>query len=54
MVSSYCSMFEPQSVLLAAIATVAATLGITFYAITTKSDFTSMGNCVTGKIFGYK
>jgi FtsH-binding integral membrane protein len=42
-------MYTPESVLLAAIATVAATLGVTFYAMTTKSDFTSMGNNVTGK-----
>lgn len=35
--------------LLAGVATLAATLGITFYAMTTKSDFTTIGNSVTGK-----
>ena len=33
-------MYEPASVLLSAVATLAATFGITFYAMTTKSDFT--------------
>lgn len=33
-------MYEPASVLLSAVATAAATFGITFYAMTAKSDFT--------------
>ena len=41
-------MYTPESVLLAAVATVAATLGITLYAMTTKADFTTMANSVTG------
>jgi FtsH-binding integral membrane protein len=36
-------------VLLAAVATAAATFGITFYAMTTKSDFTSWMNSFYGK-----
>lgn len=40
LVSSICGMYEPASVLLAAVATAAATFGITFYAMTSKSDFT--------------
>ncbi len=49
LVSFYTSFYTPESVLLSAIATVAATLGLVFYAMTTKSDFTSVGNSVTGK-----
>ncbi len=40
LVSSICGMYEPESVLLAAVATAAATFGITFYAMVTKADFT--------------
>lgn len=39
-VSSICSMYTPESILLSAVATAAATFGITFYAFVTKSDFT--------------
>jgi hypothetical protein len=34
-------MYTPESVLLSAVATLSATLGITFYALTTKTDFTN-------------
>lgn len=47
LVSCVCSMYTPESVLLAGIATLGATLGITFYAMTTDKDFTS-ANSVTG------
>jgi len=40
MVSFICSLYTPDSVLNAAIATLAATLGLSFYAYKTKSDFT--------------
>lgn len=51
LVSSICGRYTPESVLLAAISTAAATFGITFYALTTKSDFTKFsssfyGNCM--------
>lgn len=48
MVSAITSMYTPESVLLCAAATVAATVGLALYAMTTKSDFTSVGNSVTG------
>ena len=51
MVSLITSMYTPQSILLCAVATAAATLGLAFYAMTTKSDFTSIGNSVTGNSF---
>ena len=38
-VSFICSLYTPQSVLNAAIATLGATVGLTAYAIKTKSDF---------------
>lgn len=41
MVSFVCYMYTPQSVILAATATLAATIGLTYYAMTTKEDFTS-------------
>jgi FtsH-binding integral membrane protein len=47
-------MYTPESVLLSAVATLAATLGVTFYALTTKTDFTSMGNSVTGNFINKK
>lgn len=49
-VSSICSIYEPESVLLAAVATAAATFGITFYAMTTKQDFTKWMTSFYGKI----
>lgn len=48
LVSFLTSIYTPESVFLCAAATVAATLGLAFYAMTTKSDFTSIGNSVTG------
>ena len=56
--SFICSMYTPESVLNAAIATLGATLGLTFYAVKTKSDFSDSyskcyGNCdVTQGSFG--
>jgi protein lifeguard len=41
LVSYVCSMYTASSVLLAASATLAATVGLTYYAMTTKEDFTS-------------
>ena len=40
LVSSITSIYEPESVLMSAVATAAATFGITFHAMTTKSDYT--------------
>lgn len=51
LVSVTTSFYTPETVFLCALATVAATLGLTLYAMTTKSDFTSIGNSVTGKFF---
>lgn len=51
LVSVTTSFYTPQTVFLCALATVAATLGLALYAMTTKSDFTSIGNSVTGKFF---
>ena len=42
-------MYEPESVLMSAVATAGATLGITFYAMTTKSDFTKKLHSFYGK-----
>jgi FtsH-binding integral membrane protein len=47
LVSMICSMYTPDSVLLAGVATLGITLGITYYAMTTKEDFTS-ANSLTG------
>ena len=54
LVSVITSIYTPESVLLAAVATVAATLGITFYAMTSKSDFTDFSNSVTGNFSFYE
>lgn len=40
-VSSITSYYTAESVLMAAVATAGATVGITFYAMTTKKDFTA-------------
>ena len=39
MVSMICSLYTPESVLNAAVATLGATVGLTLYAFKTKSDF---------------
>ena len=41
LVSYICSVYTASSVLLAASATLAATIGLTYYAMTTKEDFTT-------------
>lgn len=41
LVSTVCSMYTASSVLLSAVATLSATLGLTYYAITTTEDYTS-------------
>ena len=41
-------MYTPESVLLSAIATLSATLGLTYYAMTTKDDFTSIQSGMKG------
>lgn len=51
LVSCICSIYTPESVMLAAVATAAATFGITFYAMTTKADFTSWMNSFYGNSF---
>lgn len=40
MVSVFCTIYTPESVMQAAAATCAATLGLTFYAMNTKDNFT--------------
>lgn len=42
LVSYVCLLYTPDSVLLAASATLAATVGLTYFAMTTKEDLTSM------------
>lgn len=39
----FCAFFDPQDVIAAAILTIAATLGLTVYAIKTKDNFTYLG-----------
>jgi FtsH-binding integral membrane protein len=51
MVAYACQTYEPSSVLLAAVATLAATLGLTYYAMTTKEDFTSVAYIGKGIFF---
>ena len=49
LVSMICSLYTPESVLNAAIATLGATIGLTLYAIKTKSDFSDMYSKCSGK-----
>lgn len=49
MVSVFCTIYTPESVMQAAVATCAATLGLTFYAMNTKDDFTECGHFLAGK-----
>jgi FtsH-binding integral membrane protein len=44
MVSAICSMMNPKLVLMAAVMTCAITFALTFYACTTKTDFTVLGS----------
>ena len=53
LVSYVCYMYTPDSVMLAASATLAATVGLTYYAMTTKEDFTSMAFVGKGIHFNY-
>lgn len=48
LVACICSMYTPMSVLLSTVATLMATLGLTFYAVTTKTDFTAIFSYVKG------
>jgi protein lifeguard len=50
MVSVICSFYTPESVLQAAVATCAATIGLTVYAIRTEADFTECSHWMMGKI----
>jgi FtsH-binding integral membrane protein len=49
MVSYICAFYTKESVLLSAIATLSSTLGLTFYALTTKKDFTKKFHFFNGK-----
>jgi hypothetical protein len=42
-----CGLSDPKLVLMAAIMTMAATVSLTIYAMTTKTDFTMYKNVVT-------
>lgn len=53
LVSSICGMYTPESVLLSAVATAAATFGITFYAMVSKSDFTKWLSSFYGNKYYY-
>ena len=48
MVSFICTLYTPESVVLAAAATLASTIGLTFYAYTTKRDFTDCYSFMIG------
>lgn len=48
-VSCITSLYTPESVMMAAVATGAATFGITFHALTTKSDYTQHVQSFYGK-----
>lgn len=48
MVSFICTLYTPESVVLAAAATLTSTLGLTFYACTTKRDFTDCYSFMLG------
>ena len=50
LVSVVTSVYTEESVLMAAVATAAATFGITFHAMTSKSDDTEYFHCFYGKI----
>ena len=45
-VSAFASQYSPDTVLAAALLTLSITLALTFYATTTKSDFTMMGGAL--------
>ena len=48
MVSYVCMLYTPVSVLNAALATLAATIGLTVYAIKTKTDYSETYSCLKG------
>ena len=48
LVSAITSLYTPESVLMSAVATAAATFGITFHALTTKSDYTEYLHSIYG------
>lgn len=50
MVSLICGMYTPASVLLSAVATLSATLGLTYHAMTTSEDYTSFRSAAKGKL----
>ena len=47
----FCALFKPQDVIVAAIVTTAATIGLTIYAIKTKEDFSYLGGLLFCFIF---
>ena len=47
----FCALFDPQDVIVAAIVTTAATIGLTIYAIKTKEDFSYLGGLLFCFIF---
>ena len=47
----FCALFEPQYVIVAAIVTTAATIGLTIYAFKTKEDFSYLGGLLFCFIF---
>mmetsp|Transcript_49741 Transcript_49741/g.57070 ORF Transcript_49741/g.57070 Transcript_49741/m.57070 type:complete len:232 (-) Transcript_49741:228-923(-) len=50
-ISTICGLSDPMTVLIAASLTAAITLGLTVYAYTTKSDFTTMGGMLLMALF---
>ena len=47
----FCALFDPQDVIVAAIVTTAATIGLTIYAFKTKEDFSFLGGLLFCFIF---
>ena len=53
LVSYVCQMYTSDSVLLGGTATLAATIGLTYYAMTTKEDLTSMSFVGKGTLYSF-
>ena len=51
-VAFICGLYEPKIVVAAAVVTAAATIGLTLYAVYTKSDFTTWWSCLNGIAWG--
>lgn len=52
LVGAGCSVYEPQSILIAVLMTAALTIGLCLYAVYTKTDYTMMGGMLTVLLLG--